>query len=252
MTSYHGGKQFLGKRLAQVIYDVSAEIEDEEDFEIEGYCEPFCGMLGVYQHIPEFFEDHRPKLKYKAGDTNKSVIMMWQEAQKGWVPPTKCSEKYYQELRYNNKDSAEKGFIGHQCSFGGIYLHGYALKYGKSASSVREGSKNVVQVAEKMKQTKFSYGDYTQFSHLKGYIIYCDPPYSKSYQGYKKGKRLSKFNSEEFWDWCEKMSRYNIVFVSEYSIPKNIDADLVFEKTSKLTGGHSIKSKARTERLYVI
>lgn len=139
MTSYHGGKQFIGKKLAQIIYDVSMDIEDEEDFEIKGYCEPFCGMLGVYQHIPDLFKDHKPKLKYKAGDTNKSVILMWKEAQKGWKPPTKCSEEHYNELKYNGEDSAEKGFVGHQCAFGGYYFSGYALKYGKSINSVKEG-----------------------------------------------------------------------------------------------------------------
>jgi hypothetical protein len=65
MCSYHGGKQRIGKRLSSVIADESLVIEDEYDFKIKGYCEPFCGMLGVYKHIPDLFEDHKPKLKYK-------------------------------------------------------------------------------------------------------------------------------------------------------------------------------------------
>ena len=74
MTCYNGGKQRIGKRLSAIISEESLDIEDEYDFAIKGYCEPFCGMLGVYQHIPELFDNHVPKLKYKAGDINKSVL----------------------------------------------------------------------------------------------------------------------------------------------------------------------------------
>ena len=86
MASYHGGKKRIGKELANIIVDET--IIEDEGWDLKGYCEPFCGMLGVYQHIPELFEDEGLKLKYKAGDTNKSVIMMLNEAKKGWKPPT--------------------------------------------------------------------------------------------------------------------------------------------------------------------
>jgi len=93
MASYHGGKKRIGKELANIIVDETMDIIEEDDFEIKGYCEPFCGMLGVYQHIPELFEEEGLKLKYKAGDTNKSVIMMWNKAKKGWKPPVKLVTK---------------------------------------------------------------------------------------------------------------------------------------------------------------
>ena len=84
MTRYHGGKQRIGKEIANTIFDISTDIEDETEFTIRGYCEPFCGMLGVYQHIPELFDDDDfPPLKYKAGDMNESVIKMWKAVQEG-------------------------------------------------------------------------------------------------------------------------------------------------------------------------
>jgi hypothetical protein len=108
MTSYHGGKQRLGKQLAEIIVDTSLDIAEEEDFDIVGYCEPFCGMLGVYRHIPEFFEEESyDNLTYLAGDGNGSVIKMWKAAQNGWKPPTICSEKTYNKLK-NSPDSALK------------------------------------------------------------------------------------------------------------------------------------------------
>ncbi len=62
MTVYHGGKQRIGKQLAKVIVQESLDIADDEGWSIKGYCEPFCGMLGVYQHIPELYNE---KLDYK-------------------------------------------------------------------------------------------------------------------------------------------------------------------------------------------
>ena len=57
MTSYHGGKQRIGKQLAEIIVDESIGVVEGDEFDIKGYCEPFCGMLGVYRYIPGLFEE---------------------------------------------------------------------------------------------------------------------------------------------------------------------------------------------------
>ena len=165
MTCYHGGKQRIGKKLAEIIYDESIDIEEESDFPIKGYCEPFAGMLGVYQHVPELFEYHNPRLKYKAGEINKSIVMMWKEAQKGWKPPVSASNTVYDRLK-NSKDSALKGYVGHQYSFGGQFFNGYAPKYGKTKDSTK-ASNNVHKIATNLRNVSITNGTYTQFSNLK-------------------------------------------------------------------------------------
>ena len=235
MTSYHGGKQRIGKALAEVIYDVATEVADEDDFEIKGYCEPFCGMLGVYQHIPELFEDHRPKLKYKAGDTNASVIKMWKAAQKGWKPPTTCSEEQYDRLKASKATSALKGFVGHQCSFGGIFFGGFGGRYGKS-TSIGTSANKVKRIASEVSRVSFTHGSYTQFSKLKGFIIYCDPPYSGTQCRYG-----DRFDTDNFWDWCEKMSENNLVFISEYSRPPGNTVE-VYRSKSKPTKAFGVRN----------
>ena len=81
-------KTKIGKKLAEIITEEALAISEDEDFVIKGYCEPFCGMLGVYRHVPDFFEEEgETNLSYKAGDYNKSVVKMWQAAKKGWKPP---------------------------------------------------------------------------------------------------------------------------------------------------------------------
>ena len=44
MTAYHGGKQRIGKAIAQKIYDTTLDLEEDGKIIFKGYCEPFCGM----------------------------------------------------------------------------------------------------------------------------------------------------------------------------------------------------------------
>ena len=248
MTSYHGGKQRLGKKLAEIIVDTSLDIAEDENWEIKGYCEPFCGMLGVYRHIPGFFEDEECyDLKYLAGDANGSVIKMWQAAKKGWKPPKVCSEKKFNKLKKSKGDSAEKGYIGHQYSFGGQWFNCYAPKYGKTKNSSK-ASENVTQISKDLKDVKFKKGSYIDlYSNLEGFVIYCDPPYDNSYSKYKV-----EFDSKTFWKWCKKMSEHNIIFVSNYKAPRG--TELVYKTNYKLTGSkkHMTSNNKRVEKLYVL
>ena len=244
MTSYHGGKQRIGKKIAEIIYDESTAIEEEEDFKIRGYCEPFCGMLGVYQHIPELFKDHKPKLKYKAGDQNKSLILMWKALQKGWKPPDICNKTEFTKLRNTSNPSAKKGFIGHQCSFGGKYFQGYAPRKANNVSN------KVQDIAHDLYNVSFSNGLYTQFSNLKNYIIYCDPPYYKYNKYYDEHNRQLKFDHDVFWEWCRKMAENNIVFVSEYKAPK--DFDYIKIKKTVTSYGKTGGKVVNHEKLFVL
>jgi DNA adenine methylase len=243
MTSYHGGKQRIGEKLAKTIVDEAIEISEEYDFVIKGYCEPFCGMMGVYKHIPALFEENDEFIKYKAGDANNSVIMMWNAAKDGWVPPTKVSERSYNKLK-NSKDSALKGYVGHQYAFAGQYFEGYAPKYGKTADSSK-ASQNVRNIGEELFDVSIKNGNYTQYSNLKNYVIYCDPPYADTKQRY-----IGTFESGQFWDWCRDMSEHNIIFVSSYKAPK--DFQTIFSSQHKLTGNTSGKDKRRVEKLFVL
>jgi site-specific DNA-adenine methylase len=244
MTSYHGGKQRIGKRLAQIIVDESMVIEKQTGFKIKGYCEPFCGMLGVYRHIPRLLEENKYfKLEYKAGDTNASVIKMWNAVKRGWKPPTTCSAQEFAKLKGFNNSTALKGYIGHQYSFGGQWFNCYAPKYGKTSDST-QASTRVIAIGKEMKNTTFTKGDYTQFSNLKGYIIYCDPPYVGHSCRYK-----ATFDNIEFWDWCKSMAKNNIIFVSGYSAPRQ--ASVIFKDKHKLTGRVQ-GARDRTEKLYIL
>lgn len=246
MTSYHGGKQRLGKRLANVIHKESIRRMHKP---IKGYCEPFCGMLGVFQHIPSLFMDE--EMTYIASDTNKSVIKMWNAAQEGWIPPTIVTEEEYNDVK-NSDDSALKGYVGHQYSFGGQYFEGYAPKYGKTIDSSK-ASKRVTSIASTLKDVNMIHSSYEIWSKLEGYVIYCDPPYSKVSKRYfnmtNNIKNRKVFDDEKFWEWCRHMAEKNILFVSGYTAPT--DFTEIFSSKHKITGG-SVDDRTRTEKLFVL
>ena len=230
MTSYHGGKQIIGKQIASIIHDIYL---DNSDW-IRGYVEPFCGMLGVYRHVAGL---DGLCIDYKAGDLNGSVIEMWKQAQRGWKPPREVSESKYEHIRssrFQTPDSVLKGYVGHQYSYGGIYFGSYRERYVPKIDHSKARSR-VLDIAKAVKEVSFTKGRYTQFSKLKGYIIYCDPPYDCRAQRY-----METFDFDAFIEWCRRMAKHNIVLVSNMEKIKR--ATLLFER----------QVKNDIERLYII
>jgi len=217
MTAYHGGKQRIGARIADIILQIYEDAASN-GARIQGYCEPFCGMCGVYKHVPARLN---AKLEYLAGDINKSLIIMWNSLKKGWRPPTTCTVSEYNKLKQSKAASALAGFVGHAYSYRGRYFGTY---FRDNKNYVH----TVADIAALLKSVKFTHGQYEQFGHLTNYIIYCDPPYKNTDHRYSDGTKTTHFNHDAFWKWCTKMARNNIVLVSEYTIPKNINNTCIF------------------------
>ena len=132
-----------------------------------------------------------------------------------------------------------------------IFFNGYAPKYGKSLNS-SNASKNVKKISEKTENVIFYSNNYKQYSNLKNYIIYCDPPYYNSVNRYYKDRRsnILKFDNKEFIDWCITMSKNNIIFLSSYNVQKDFEKIQSF--SYKLTGISPGKNnKNRIENLYI-
>ena len=80
MTAYIGGKCSIGKEIAQVIMH-----HDPQGPGQSPYWEPFVGMCGVMRHM---------EAPLRVGsDLHYELICMWQELQKGWIPPETITEK---------------------------------------------------------------------------------------------------------------------------------------------------------------
>ena len=186
-------------------------------------------MLGVYRHIT-----YKPDLTYLAGDTNKSIMLMWQEAQNGWVPSSDIvSKEEFLRLKFNGESTAEKGFIGTTHAYRGSYFRNYCLTE-CSKKALPNTTKRVSDIAlnSVVSKVKFEYGDYTQFSDLRNFLIYCDPPYENT-SGYRNDQSrgnfdYDKFDNLAFWTWTQKMAEHNTVYVSEYATPKNVDYEVAY------------------------
>lgn len=236
-----GGKKKIGWKIAKDIVDYI----NRKNIRCRGYCEPFCGMLGVYKNIVESTISFNDLL---AGDVNGSVIEMWKAAQRGWRPPTICTMEEYNALKTSDTVSPEKGFIAHHCSFAGKYFGGYVPERSRYRP-MKNAGRRVIDIAEKCKKVRFQQGDYQQFTDLEGYVIFCDPPYKKyNYYFDTTGKRIV-FDHDEFWDWCRVMSLHNVVFVSEFDAP--YDFEIVAEYPRVISFGNHTKIEV-VEKLYVI
>lgn len=215
MTYYPGSKKRIGKEIAETIVDHVLQ-EVDNGFKLKGYCEPFCGMLGVYRHIPELIQEEGFKnLKYIASDRNPYIIKLWKGLQNGWIPPSTCSENEFYSFKQTKNKSLKSIFVRYAGSFLGRFNSSFA-----SANNIKSQKDACVSISKSLKTVSFNTHDYHNLSNISGYVIYCDPPYKHTQHLYTVGETYDTvFDSDEFFEWCKYMSRYNIVFISEYTKP---------------------------------
>ena len=228
---YLGGKALIAESLARAIR--SRVTRDSR------LLEPFIGGGSVHEWLAPHFRIAR------AGDTHESLMMLWQAAQAGWIPPSIVTEEEYSEER-KRAASAMHAFVGFGCSYAGKWWGGYARGCGdyalKAARSVTAKGRVLSHVRTELRRC-----DFAEWDVSNGDVIYCDPPY-KGTTGYEVGD----FVSGRFWRKAsEWTSAGAIVFVSEYTAPPGWS--IVWEKPRRkhvgIAGGGS--GGEAIEKLYV-
>ena len=177
---------------------------DENNIKI--YYEPFVGGANMIDKI---------KCENRIGnDIHKELIAMWNELQKGWVPPNHITEEEYISVR-NNKEKYPNyyvGYVGFHATFGAKYFGGYARGFKADGITPRDESneayRNTMKQLPRILNVKFTNIDYRDLK-IKNAVIYCDPPY----QGTTKYETES-FEYDGFWNWCREMSKENWLFKS--------------------------------------
>jgi len=207
---YLGGKQRIGKHIAEYL----------QQYENSKYLEPFCGSLGVLKHMTN--------KETTGNDYHADLIEMWKAVQKGELKyPESVSEEEYEEAKELKSPSALKAYIGFGMSFGGRYFGAYAHKYlgTKKEDFCKEMRNSLERIRPKISNVKFTNKDYREIK-VKGYLIYCDPPYKETKYPikYRRGtKEYDVFDSEEFWKKVREWSKNNVVIVSETSAPPDFE-----------------------------
>lgn len=227
---YVGSKNRLAKDLVPII---QSHIDNNH---ITHYWEPMVGganMIDKIQCSRKFGSDIHPYLiaLLKQAQTDTSVF------------PATISEEEYKSVRANPQNYPDwyVGLVGF-CSFGGKWWGGYPRGYKADGVTPRdicnETIRNLVKQAPNLKDIKFGCFSFEFNTHLSGYVIYCDIPYRNSTK-YK----TDNFPYERFYDWVRRMSRKNIVLVSEYWMPE--DFECIWSKTLKCT----LDKNSRTDKV---
>jgi len=229
---YIGGKSRVAKRLAAAILPHAQG---------RRLVEPFCGGLSATMHL-------KPAI---ASDSNPYLIDLVNAVRDGWVPPNVLSHAEYHELKDRYKAGESDPLISFAaicCSFGGKWWGGYA-RGGASEMGrnfCREGKNGLLKKVEATRGTTFTSMPYNRVRVRSGDVLYCDPPYTGTTNGY-----LDKsFDSEAFWDWCQWAADLGaLVFVSEFKSPPGTKLHKAFMANTDL---NKKGNQTTIERLYVL
>lgn len=233
---YMGGKSRIAKRIVRTIRQHSPEATVA--------VEPFMGGGAVTAELAKEFDT------VLASDAHPDLVMMWQSALSGWVPPETVTEDEWRALRHA-QPSALRGFAGFACSFGGRWFEGYARgrnARGKSNNYAAQGSRSVTRAAHALtlSSVAVSHTDYQSVNVPQGSVLYLDPPYANT-----KRYATGRFDSAEFWSWAEEQSEAANVYVSEVAAPSGWSPVWSAPVRQKLNmSGSPIVT--RTEQLFTI
>ena len=215
-----------------------------DDNGITTYYEPFVGGGNSIDKI---------KCEKRIGnDIHKQLIAMWNKLQQGWIPPSHISEEEYNNVRANKENYPDYyvGYVGFHCTFGAKYFGGYARGFKSDGVTPRDESneayRNTMKQLPNVMDVEFTCENYLE-KDIENAVIYCDPPY----QGTTKYE-TGAFDYDAFWDWCRKMSKKNIVIVSEYNAPEDFRCIWSKEHLANFdcNRGDDTKSKVRIEKLF--
>jgi len=230
---YIGGKY----RIRQRLIDYLTEYTQYADC----FVEPFCGSLNITLSLFGDTPLFAPK-KLIINDFHTDLSMMWQEIYKGWEPPSEFTEEEYEALR-DAEPSALRGFIGHGCSFGGIWFSKFA-KTTDGRNYCLNAKNSIMKVADLLnhiEEVEIYNKSYEDISIPDGAVVYNDPPYI----GTAKPGAGGEFDHEKFWQWARELSSRCQVFTSEYISPD--DFECVLEIPVSLDMG---KRQDRVEKLF--
>lgn len=212
------------------------------------YLEPFVGGANLIDKI---------KCDNKYGsDVNKYLIALLQKVQTDISNiPDHISEEEYIKVK-NNKDNYEDwyvGLVGFCATFGAKWFGGYARGFKNDGITPRdlpnEAIRNLKRQAKDLQGIVFNCCSYENINkNIKDFVIYADPPYRSSTNGYIDGH----FDYNKFYNWCCNMAKHNIVLISEYNI-NNSHFECIWSKdTNVMIDSNKINGSKRIERLYKV
>ena len=237
---YVGSKNRLAKDLIPII-------QPYVDNSV-GYLEPFVGGCNLIDKI-------KSNNKY-GSDINKYLIALLQKIQIDISDiPDHISEGEYLKVK-NNKNNYEDwyvGLVGFCATFGAKWFGGYARGFKADGVTLRdlpnEAIRNLKRQSKDLQGIIFNCCSYEDINKdIKNFVIYADPPYRNSTNGYINGY----FDYNKFYNWCYDMAKNNTVLVSEYNIDNDRFECIWSKNTNVMIDSNKTNGSKRIERLYKV
>ena len=231
-----GSKAKLAKYIVPIIQN---EIDTNGS---KYYLEPFVGGANIIDKI-----QCQNKIGY---DINKYLISLLKQAQIDTsIFPEKITEEEYYYVKEHKDDFPDwyVGLVGFCASFSAKFFSGYARDKKTGRDIPNEGIRNIIKQASNLKNIKFEVKNYLDINEISGYTIYADPPYFNKKSTQNKYPGVDKFNENDFWEWCKKIGKNNIVLISNYDAPN--DFKCIFEKEYRIFSKDT-KNPISIEKLY--
>lgn len=232
---YMGSKNRLAKELVPIIQSYITK-------NTKGYLEPFVGGANMIDKIS-------CDKKYGC-DLNEYLIELLKYISNEKELPNTITEIEYNNVKnnVNNFDKWYVGLVGFCGSYGAKFFDTYARR-NDNRDRQSEAIRNIKKQSPNLKGIKFKHCSFQDINtNISDYVIYCDPPY----RGTTKYK-TEEFPYDEYYDWCRKMSKNNIVLCSEYWMPS--DFECIWEKEHKCLMYSSKESNddknKRVEKLFI-
>lgn len=238
MVKYIGSKNKLAKELIPIIQSYITE-------NTTVYVEPFVGGCNVIDKI-----NHINKI---GCDNNKYLIALLQHMIKNNPVPEFITKDEYLNVKnnINNFDDWYVGLVG----FCATYNSGWFRRYGAYANTKTgfrnyydESVRNIKKQSINLKNVELYTKDFRDnyYTTLKNCVIYCDIPYKTEYEMYEE-----PFPYEEFYSWCENMSKNNVVLISEYDMPSD-RFECIWSKRHETSLDNKDNKKTRIEKLFKV
>lgn len=244
---YMGSKLRIANHIAQYINNIAFTES------ITDYYEPFMGGCSVGE-VVEVKNRHLSDINYHIVELFKKVQdEMWEYE---YVDRDKWHE--IKADRHENKKFPAwlTGWCGIACSFRGRYFEGFAFEYedkatGKMVNPQLQVYNSLCKERPALLGINFQCRKYDEIGDIKGAIIYCDAPY----RGTKQYTMVESFDFDAYDEWLIKMSKNNLVLISEYSMQgKYSDKFIQLDewRLNKSIGAGQTDDESSIERLYYV
>lgn len=238
---YKGSKSKIAKYIVPIIQKYINDTHATEYYEL------FVGGANIIDKI---------KCDKREGfDSEENLISLLRYAQNNPsidIAPKQCTFEHYCDVRNNQftgKYSKEYvALIGYCASYGGRYFDGGYGRDNKGGRCVYQGRlNNLKRQAPYLKGIKFEKMDYRDVDiNIKGAVFYLDPPY----RGTKKYQKQD-FDYDAFYEICRKLSKNNVVLVSEYVMPEDFEC-IWAKKHNVLLKANRKRADEVVEKLFVL